>query len=108
MPIENDKSATDGRRVIRPDDEVPGGPEASADRMPDVPANPGLGSRAALPEGSLSGPYLGTQGDENRQPPPNAPAPVNPQPTVETVRQAAAGKPGEAGRQPAQPGKATP
>jgi predicted nucleotidyltransferase len=41
------------------------------------------GGAAALPEGSLSKPFLGPQGDENRDPPANAPAPVSPTKTVE-------------------------
>lgn len=36
------------------------------------------GGRAALPEGRLPKPFLGPQGDENRDPPANAPAPVPP------------------------------
>ena len=32
------------------------------------------GRRADLPPGSLPGPYLAAQGDENRTPPPNAPS----------------------------------
>jgi hypothetical protein len=40
------------------------------------------GANAALPPGTLPKPFLGPQGDENRDPPPNAPAPVNPAPTV--------------------------
>lgn len=50
------------------------------------PKNPSLpippGDNAALPEGTLPKPFLGPQGDENRDPPPNAPAPVNPTQTV--------------------------
>lgn len=45
-----------------------------------------LGGRAALPAGSLPGPYLGPQGDENRAPPPNAPVPTGPGDTVDSVR----------------------
>jgi hypothetical protein len=51
--------------------------------MPAKPVMPG--GAAALPEGSLKGPFLGPQGDENRDPPANAPAPVLP---AETVRDA--------------------
>jgi hypothetical protein len=43
------------------------------------------GSEAALPPGSLPGPFLGPQGDENRTPPPNAPVPVQPTETVEDI-----------------------
>jgi len=32
------------------------------------------GRRAALPRGSLRPPYFGPQGDESRDPPPNAPS----------------------------------
>lgn len=42
-------------------------------KLPDIP-----GANAALPAGSLPGPYLGPHSDENRDPPPNSPAPVNP------------------------------
>ena len=53
----------------------------TASPLPPQPNPPG--GAAALPAGSLSKPYFGPQGDENRDPPPNAPAPVNP---VETVK----------------------
>jgi hypothetical protein len=43
------------------------------------------GGAAALPEGSLSKPFLGPQGDENRDPPPNAPAPVQTDQTVKDI-----------------------
>jgi hypothetical protein len=36
------------------------------------------GDRAALPDGALSKPFSGPQGDENRTPPDNAPLPPNP------------------------------
>ena len=49
-------------------------------KLPPEPDPPG--GAAALPEGSLSKPFLGPQGDENRDPPPNAPAPVQPTQTV--------------------------
>lgn len=70
-------------------------PVAGATSMPDgdlpseLPASPpdGMpGSRAALPPGSLPKPYLGPQGDENRNPPANAPAAPNPNETVENTR----------------------
>jgi hypothetical protein len=48
--------------------------ETDGDAMP--------GSRAGMPEGSLSKPYFGVQGDENREPPANAPSPVMPGATV--------------------------
>jgi hypothetical protein len=35
-----------------------------------------------LPEGSLPKPFLGPHGDENRDPPANAPVPIPPAPTV--------------------------
>ena len=41
------------------------------------------GGRAALPAGSLPKPFFGPQGDEQRDPPPGSPAPVNPAPIVE-------------------------
>ena len=49
-------------------------------KTPTQPVPPG--GSAALPPGSLPKPFLGPQGDENRDPPPNAPAPVNPTETV--------------------------
>jgi hypothetical protein len=49
-------------------------------KMPPVPIPPG--GAAALPAGSLPKPFLGPQGDENRDPPVNAPAPVPPAKTV--------------------------
>jgi hypothetical protein len=49
-------------------------------KMPPRPKLPG--GAAALPEGSLPKPFLGPQGDENRDPPAGAPAPVAPAPTV--------------------------
>jgi len=48
------------------------------DPTPPIPP----GNNAALPEGTLPKPFLGPQGDENRDPPANAPAPVNPTKTV--------------------------
>jgi hypothetical protein len=76
-----DTKAERERRSVGPESETRGAPEAPAthtapDGMP--------GDRAGLPEGSLPGPYLETQGDENRTPPPNAPSPVTPAPTVDT------------------------
>jgi hypothetical protein len=47
----------------------------AASTTPSIP-----GGRAALPEGSLPGPFLGPQGDENRDPPENAP--IAPQPAT--------------------------
>jgi hypothetical protein len=46
------------------------------------------GGRAALPPGSLPDPYFGPQGDEQRDPPANAPAPVSPAPVVENEAEA--------------------
>ena len=40
---------------------------------PSLPPDGMPGGRAALPPGSLPKPYLGPQGDENRDPPANAP-----------------------------------
>jgi hypothetical protein len=50
-------------------------------KMPPKPVVPG--GAAVLPEGSLKGPFLGPQGDENRDPP--ADAPVLPAGTVRDV-----------------------
>jgi len=52
-------------------------------KRPTPPVPPG--GSAALPAGSLPKPFLGPQGDENRDPPPNAPAPVNPTETVKDM-----------------------
>jgi len=82
--------AKTGPRLVGPESETRGRVEA-----PDAPLtdhrNSGFtkpdgmpGQRADLPEGSLPGPYLGPQGDENRTPPPNAPSPVKPAATVTT------------------------
>lgn len=49
---------------------------------PVPPARRKPGGAAELPPGTLPSPYLGPQGDENRDPPPNAPAPVKPTKTV--------------------------
>ncbi|HEY1412315.1 MAG TPA: hypothetical protein VGF36_09245 [Rhodopila sp.] len=61
-------------------------------REPDPPANTKMppapnppGGAAALPAGSLPKPFLGPQGDENRDPPADSPAPVTPAPTVRDV-----------------------
>ncbi len=55
-----------------------------AGRMPAArPARTMPGGSAALPEGSLPKPFLGPQGDEQRDPPANAPSPVPPSPVVE-------------------------
>jgi type I restriction enzyme S subunit len=53
-------------------------------RLPSAPVPPG--GAAALPEGSLPKPFLGPQGDENRDPPPGSPAPVPPAATVKDTR----------------------
>jgi hypothetical protein len=43
--------------------------------LPALTPQPGLpGQRASLPKGALSKPYFGPQGDENRDPPDNAPS----------------------------------
>ena len=55
-------------------------PDAPNTKLPPRPEPPG--GSAALPEGTLPAPYLGPQGDENRDPPANAPAPVPPTETV--------------------------
>lgn len=50
---------------------------------PKVPVPPiPPGEYAAVPPGTLRKPFLGPQADENRDPPPNAPVPVNPTATV--------------------------
>jgi hypothetical protein len=75
-------------RTVGPESETRGGPEApdesfDADAPPPAPMPDGRpGSRAALPPGSLPGPYLGRQGDENRDPPADAPSPTGPADTV--------------------------
>jgi hypothetical protein len=58
-------------------------PPANA-KLPPVPVVPG--GAAALPEGSLPKPFLGPQGDENRDPPAGSPAPVPPTETVKGTR----------------------
>jgi len=73
-------------RSVGPESETRGGPEAPGETPPatDTPPDGMPGVRAGLPEGSLPGPYLEAQGDENRPPPPSAPSPVTPAPTVDT------------------------
>jgi hypothetical protein len=84
-----------------PESESRGGPEApeDADQLTPPDARPvpdgRPGERAALPEGSLPNPYLGPQGDENRDPPADAPAATFPAETVEDARRSA-GQPGTA------------
>jgi hypothetical protein len=76
------------RHTLGTESEARGGPEAPNSTLGDTPPNDfarpdGMpGARAALPEGSLPGPYLEAQGDEDRTPPPNAPSPVTPAVTV--------------------------
>ncbi len=92
------RSAAGGApRAAGPESEVRGGPEApgealDADQLTSPDARPmpdgRPGERAALPEGSLPSPYLGPQGDENRDPPAGAPAPTFPAETVEDARRA--------------------
>jgi hypothetical protein len=60
--------------------DTPGGANP---KNPPSPVPPG--GDAALPAGSLPKPFLGPQGDENRQPPANAPAPIPPTETVEDI-----------------------
>jgi hypothetical protein len=75
-------------RMVGPESETGGGPEApdeslDADGPPPAPMPNGRpGGRAALRPGSLPAPYLGPQGDENRDPPANAPSPTGPADTV--------------------------
>jgi len=66
---------------------------AMSTREPDPPVNGKLpprtvmpGGSAALPEGSLPKPFLEPQGDENRDPPAGAPAPVNPTVKIKDTR----------------------
>jgi nitrite reductase/ring-hydroxylating ferredoxin subunit len=54
-----------------------------ASRMPPSRPDDMPGGQAALPEGGLPKPYLGPQGDEQRDPPAGAPSPVPPAPLVE-------------------------
>jgi len=56
-----------------------------ARRMPPAPPGASSGGQAAVPEGSLSKPYFGPQGDEQRDPPAGAPAPVQPAQIVATA-----------------------
>ena len=57
------------------------GQKGTTDRMPPLQEPDRLpGGRAALPADSLSKPFFGPQGDENRAPPQNAPAPVKSRP----------------------------
>jgi hypothetical protein len=60
--------------------ETPGGANP---KTPPPPVPPG--GAAALPAGSLPKPFLGAQGDENREPPANAPAPIPPTETVKDI-----------------------
>jgi len=76
-----------GPRSVGPESETRGAAEASdvsAERLRYKGPDGMPGQRADLPEGSLPGPFLGPQGDENRTPPANAPSPVKPAPTVKT------------------------
>jgi hypothetical protein len=75
-------------RSVGPESETRGGPEAPAESLdaggpPPSPMPDGRpGERAGLPPGSLPGPHLGAQGDENRDPPADAPSPTGPADTV--------------------------
>jgi hypothetical protein len=80
------------RRSVGAESETRGGHEAPETSLSDEPAAPPFeppdgfpGERAALPAGSLSNPYLGPQGDENRTPAPNAPSDVRTGSTVEEL-----------------------
>jgi hypothetical protein len=91
-PITPEQTANASQRsTVSPEDEVrgasPQGDQSQIERYPDLNSSPGLGSRAALPEGSLPRLYQDAQGDEHRKPPDNAPSPVNSQATVETARE---------------------
>ncbi len=60
-----------------------GGQKDLTERMPPVRERDGLpGGRATLPPDGLSKPFFGPQGDENRPPPQDAPAPVKPAATT--------------------------
>jgi hypothetical protein len=74
-------SATPNATASRPLRSRPMDDTRDDPKTPTPPVPPG--GSAALPAGSLPKPFLGPQGDENRDPPPNAPAPVN---ATETVR----------------------
>nr|WP_294529562.1 hypothetical protein [uncultured Rhodopila sp.] len=69
-------------RAVGPESEERGGPETPeeslADERPARMPDGRPGERAGLPPGSLPEPYLGPQGDENRDPPPDAPSPTGP------------------------------
>jgi hypothetical protein len=82
-----------GPRSVGPESETRGGSEAPDATLDDTehsarqqasfaPPDGMPGMRADLPPGSLPGPYLGPQGDEDRTPPANAPSPVQPAVTV--------------------------
>jgi hypothetical protein len=58
-------------------------PDPRNSPLPPEPEVPG--GAAALPANSLPKPFLGPQGDENRNPPPDAPAPTLPTETVKDV-----------------------
>jgi hypothetical protein len=60
-------------------DMTSGGQKDTRQRMPPLHEPDGLpGGRAALPADSLSKPFFGPQGDENRTPQQKAPAPIKP------------------------------
>jgi hypothetical protein len=84
-PAERDRTVQP-KRTVGPESETRGGPEAPDDGLDDPRPTPmpdgRPGERAALPPGSLPGPYLGPQGDENRDPPADAPSPTGPADTV--------------------------
>ena len=66
-------------QASKPKDTASAGQKEAMERMPPMQRPDRLpGGRAALPPDSLSKPFFGPQGDENRTPPPNAPAPVKP------------------------------
>jgi hypothetical protein len=66
------RADTDGTRVHPSAPQVDTNRGHRAGRHTEPDGMPGR--RADLPPGSLPGPSLDTQGDENRTPPPNAPA----------------------------------
>jgi hypothetical protein len=71
------------------DQEHNGGRKSEPGHMPRTRPSAGMpGDRAALAPGALTAPFRGPQGDENRDPPANAPSPVMPAPTVKDRRAA--------------------
>jgi hypothetical protein len=71
------------------DQEHDGGRKSEVGRMPRAKPSAGMpGDRAALATGALTATFQGAHGDENREPPANAPSPVMPASTVKDRRAA--------------------